>query len=75
MAAQADDFFPYSDGDNAYWTGYFTSRSPLKAYIRGASSYLNAARELAVVASGLIPGFNRVPRDAAYAEAARRSVP
>ncbi len=25
-----DDFFPYADGDNAFWTGYFVSRASLK---------------------------------------------
>ena len=28
------DFFPYSDAPYAYWTGYFTSRPALKAYVR-----------------------------------------
>lgn len=25
-----DDFFPYADGPNMFWTGYFTSRAALK---------------------------------------------
>jgi len=34
------DFFPYADGDYAYWTGYFTSRPYLKGFIRDAGNYL-----------------------------------
>mmetsp|Transcript_34264 Transcript_34264/g.25339 ORF Transcript_34264/g.25339 Transcript_34264/m.25339 type:complete len:123 (-) Transcript_34264:1754-2122(-) len=32
-----DDFFPYADYDVSMWTGYFTSRSNDKEYIRRAS--------------------------------------
>lgn len=41
-----DDFFPYADFPHALWTGYFTSRPASKAFIRGATSYLQAARQL-----------------------------
>lgn len=34
------DFFPYADGEHAYWTGYFTSRPYLKGLIRDAGNYL-----------------------------------
>jgi hypothetical protein len=36
-----DDLFPYSDGDDAYWTGYFTSRPTLKGYVREVSKDLH----------------------------------
>ena len=37
---KTDDFFPYADGENAYWTGYFTSRVALKGYVRTTGRYL-----------------------------------
>ncbi|PON50481.1 Glucan biosynthesis, periplasmic [Trema orientale] len=43
---KTDDFFPYADRDNAYWTGYFTSRPALKRYVRIMSGYYLAARQL-----------------------------
>ncbi|XP_057437604.1 alpha-mannosidase At3g26720-like [Lotus japonicus] len=41
-----DDFFPYADHPNAYWTGYFTSRPALKGYVRVMGGYYQAARQL-----------------------------
>ncbi|XP_075643637.1 putative alpha-mannosidase At5g13980 [Castanea sativa] len=43
---KTDDFFPYADSANAYWTGYFTSRPALKRYVRIMSGYYLAARQL-----------------------------
>lgn len=43
---KTDDFFPYADKENAYWTGYFTSRPALKGYVRTMSAYYLAARQL-----------------------------
>ncbi|KAL2939654.1 hypothetical protein RDABS01_033812 [Bienertia sinuspersici] len=43
---KTDDFFPYADRANAYWTGYFTSRPAFKGYVRLMSSYYMAARQL-----------------------------
>uniref|UniRef100_A0A5B7A988 Alpha-mannosidase n=1 Tax=Davidia involucrata TaxID=16924 RepID=A0A5B7A988_DAVIN len=40
------DFFPYADRENAYWTGYFTSRPAFKGYVRMTSGYYLAARQL-----------------------------
>ena len=36
-----NDFFPYSDRRNCYWTGYFSSRPYLKGYIRDIRKYLS----------------------------------
>ncbi|KAL8474413.1 hypothetical protein ACS0TY_031036 [Phlomoides rotata] len=43
---KSDDYFPYADRINAYWTGYFTSRPALKGYVRVLSGYYLAARQL-----------------------------
>ncbi|GKV17421.1 hypothetical protein SLEP1_g27935 [Rubroshorea leprosula] len=43
---KTDDYFPYADRVNAYWTGYFTSRPSLKGYVRTMSGYYLAARQL-----------------------------
>ncbi|KAB1213188.1 Lysosomal alpha-mannosidase [Morella rubra] len=43
---KTEDFFPYADRANAYWTGYFTSRPALKRYVRVMSGYYLAARQL-----------------------------
>ncbi|KAJ7944151.1 Alpha-mannosidase [Quillaja saponaria] len=47
---KTDDYFPYADSQNAYWTGYFTSRPGLKRYVRLLSGYYMAARQLEVLA-------------------------
>ncbi|KAK3157330.1 hypothetical protein QOZ80_2AG0119610 [Eleusine coracana subsp. coracana] len=41
-----DDYFPYADAANAYWTGYFTSRPTFKRYVRMLSGYYLAARQI-----------------------------
>ncbi|CAK9311483.1 unnamed protein product [Citrullus colocynthis] len=43
---KTDDFFPYADRVNAYWTGYFTSRPSIKYFVRMMSGYYLAARQL-----------------------------
>ncbi|KAG9139497.1 hypothetical protein Leryth_024187 [Lithospermum erythrorhizon] len=43
---KSDDYFPYADREDAYWTGYFTSRPAVKGYVRTISGYLLAARQL-----------------------------
>ncbi|CAN1816166.1 Probable alpha-mannosidase At5g66150 [Linum perenne] len=43
---KTDDYFPYADRDNAYWTGYFTSRPGFKRFVRQLSGYYLAARQL-----------------------------
>ncbi|XP_078151980.1 alpha-mannosidase-like isoform X2 [Carex rostrata] len=44
-----DDYFPYADKPNTYWTGYFTSRPAFKRYVRDLSGYYLAARQLEFV--------------------------
>ncbi|TYH29199.1 hypothetical protein ES288_A02G204700v1 [Gossypium darwinii] len=43
---KTDDYFPYADSQNAYWTGYFTSRPAFKRFVRKLSGYYLAARQL-----------------------------
>lgn len=33
-STKTDDFFPYSDGQHEFWTGYFTSRVAIKGYVK-----------------------------------------
>lgn len=40
-----DDFFPYSDVLNGYWTGYFTSRTGVKGFVREFGRWIQAARK------------------------------
>lgn len=44
------DFYPYSDHDNAYWTGYFTTRPYDKRFARETESRLRAAEILHALA-------------------------
>lgn len=43
---KSHDYFPYADGENSYWTGFFTSRPSFKRYVRALSGYYLAARQL-----------------------------
>ena len=42
---KTDDFFPYADGGESYWTGYFTSRVSVKGFVRDFGRWLQAARK------------------------------
>ncbi|KAG6700778.1 hypothetical protein I3842_08G130500 [Carya illinoinensis] len=55
---KTDDYFPYADGANSYWTGFFTSRPALKRYIRVLSGYYLAARQLEFLAGKRSNGPN-----------------
>ncbi|XP_024975832.1 alpha-mannosidase [Cynara cardunculus var. scolymus] len=55
---KTDDYFPYADDGDAYWTGYFTSRPALKGYIRSLSGYYLAARQLEYLAGRRTRGPN-----------------
>ncbi|KAJ9703748.1 hypothetical protein PVL29_005156 [Vitis rotundifolia] len=55
---KTDDYFPYADRINAYWTGYFTSRPALKRYVRMLSGYYLAARQIEFLAGRSSTGPN-----------------
>lgn len=40
---QGQDFFPYAENPNSYWTGYPTSRPYLKGLVREAGNYLTTS--------------------------------
>ena len=50
-SVKLDDFFPYADAHNSYWTGYFTSRPGLKYQIVLGNNFLQAAKQLSVLAN------------------------
>lgn len=39
-----DDFFPYADYTDAYWSGYFTSRVSIKGLVRDGGRWLQSVR-------------------------------
>ncbi|KAL1314516.1 hypothetical protein HN51_041317 [Arachis hypogaea] len=55
---KTDDYFPYADNANAYWTGYFTSRPAIKRYVRLMSGYYLAARQLEFFSGRMNSGPN-----------------
>ncbi|XP_022741815.1 alpha-mannosidase-like [Durio zibethinus] len=55
---KTDDYFPYADSQNAYWTGYFTSRPALKRFVRMLSGYYLAARQLEFLVGKRLNGPN-----------------
>mmetsp|Transcript_7270 Transcript_7270/g.17535 ORF Transcript_7270/g.17535 Transcript_7270/m.17535 type:complete len:806 (+) Transcript_7270:977-3394(+) len=61
-SVKEDDFFPYSDCEHCYWTGYFTSRPALKRMERVMSGYLLAARQVEALAGvGAAAGVSPQP--------------
>ncbi|OWF50816.1 alpha-mannosidase 2-like isoform X2 [Mizuhopecten yessoensis] len=53
------DFFPYSDKNNAYWTGYFTTRPFDKKLSRDVQANLRAAEMLYVLTIAYMKKWNR----------------
>jgi len=49
FSVKTDDGFPYSDNNNAYWTGYFTSRPTDKIYTRDVSRQYQSFAQLAAL--------------------------
>ena len=50
-----EDFFPYADGAEAYWTGFYTSYSDLKGLIRSRALLLRTAEVFSQAAATLSP--------------------
>lgn len=42
-----DDLFPYADDYDSWWTGYFSSRSSAKSFVRKGSRIFHASSQLA----------------------------
>jgi hypothetical protein len=59
LETKTDDFFPYSDCDHCFWTGYFTSRPGLKRLERFGSAFLQAARQVQVLFGDTIDQHSR----------------
>ncbi|XP_038994877.1 alpha-mannosidase [Hibiscus syriacus] len=55
---KTDDYFPYASSQNAYWTGYFTSRPAFKRFVRKLSGYYLAARQLEFLVGKRANGSN-----------------
>ena len=49
------DYFPYRDDPYSVWSGYFTSRSALKGYVRTRSNVVTTLNTLFTAASGFLP--------------------
>jgi AraC-like DNA-binding protein len=43
--SKTDDFFPYGDDVHDYWTGYFTSRTGVKGFVREFGRWIQAVRK------------------------------
>jgi alpha-mannosidase len=52
---KTDDFFPYADNSDGYWSGYFTTRPNFKRMERRASNLMQAARQVEVASGGRVP--------------------
>lgn len=39
-SVKTGDFFPYADDPHSYWTGFYTSRSGIKGYVRRSVEFL-----------------------------------
>jgi lysosomal alpha-mannosidase len=45
-----DDFFPYSDVEHGYWSGYYVSRTALKLMVRDYGRWMQSARTFVAIA-------------------------
>uniref|UniRef100_A0A0G4IBA5 Alpha-mannosidase n=1 Tax=Chromera velia CCMP2878 TaxID=1169474 RepID=A0A0G4IBA5_9ALVE len=46
LSGERDDFFPYGEHQDAYWTGYFTSRPGIKGLVRSVSALLKSLEKM-----------------------------
>lgn len=53
------DFVPYNDEPHSYWTGFYSSRSALKAWVRSREAQQRSAETVAVLdAMSTVAGYN-----------------
>eukprot|EP00727_Mastigamoeba_balamuthi_P008923 m51a1_g4653 putative lysosomal alpha-mannosidase (909) ;mRNA; f:21586-25008 len=52
LGAKTDDFWPYGDSPDDYWSGYFTSHPAFKRSVRASSALFHAARAALVASAG-----------------------
>lgn len=56
-----EDFMPYADDQNSWWTGYYSSRPQLKGLVRKSESELKIASNLASYLQALVPSLQVPP--------------
>ena len=54
---KTDDFMPLANDEHSYWTGFYSSRPALKRYERQLAGFLQAARQVQLLANMPVNGF------------------
>ena len=57
---KTDDFFPYANRNNSYWTGFFSSRPTLKYMERYTNALLQISKQVREHGSDKSPDWGTV---------------